>query len=408
MRNKTLLLISLLLLAPALSSCKRLAGGKQPETQTTTATAEFAFKIKNVPVESGRLVDQRTIAARVEPTHDSRIAASAGGKVVSVLVDVGDSVEKGQTLIQLDDSNYRNQLENARLALQKARLNLSSTEKRIQEQEGQLISQRQAAKDNLELTQKKLDEVKALYAIGAAAANDVQQLEVALEQAKANYAAAEAAYKKWLRSRDEDLKQLRLQVDQASVAVKQAEKALADTRITAPFAGEVADRFVDVGAFVGPGAPTVRLVSGPQEVSFKLPPDDVSRLLNDDLKLLYLGREYPLQILRTSPVPGQDLLTRVTAKPLDESGLPLGAAGTVAYSLLVGEGTLVPAGALRSENGQTYVFAAENGKARAYAVELVGESKGTAVINGLPEEVNEVIYPLPQDLTDGSPVEVVR
>ena len=408
MRASRLLLIALLLLVPAVSSCKRRSAREQTETPATIAASEFAFKVRLTPVENGRLVDERSIAARIEPTHDSRIAASAGGRVTEVLADVGDKVNKGQILIRLDDRNYRNQLENARLTLQKARLNLSATEKRIKEQEEQLLSQKQAAQNNLDLTKKKLEEVRALYEIGGASADDVRQLEIALEQARANYAAADAAYKRWLRSRDEDLQQLRLQVEQAGVAVRQAEQALADTKITAPFAGEIAERYAEVGSFVGPGAPTVRLVSGPRKVNFKLPPDDVSRLLGENLKLVYMGREYPLEVLRSSPVPGQDLLTKITARPLDEDGLPLGASGTVFYSLLIGEGTLLPAGSLRTEGGKTYVYAVEQGRARAYPVNLVGESKGMAVVKGLPADVEQVIYPLPQDLNDGSPVEVVR
>jgi len=409
MSARTWLLAALLLTAPALSSCKRLAG-KNDAASTTAAveTGDFAFKVSTTPITKGRLLDERTIPARVDPAHDARLAASVGGRVVEVLVDVGDRVEKGQTLVRLDDRNYRNQLENARLTLEKARLNLSSTEKRIGEQENQLKSQRRAAADNLALAKKRLEEIKALYQIGGAAANDVHQLEVALEQAKANYAAADAAYKKWLRSRDEDLKQLRLQVNQAAVAVRQAEQAVADARITAPFAGEVADRFVEIGAFVGPGAPTIRLVAGPQEVSFKLPPDDVSRLQSNDLELLYLGKAYPLELLRTSPLPGPDQLVKVVTRPGGESNLPLGASGSVAYSLLIGEGSLVPAGALRTEGGETFVFGVENGRAVAHPVLLVGESHGQAVVNGLPDSVDEVIYPLPQDLTNGSPVEVLR
>lgn len=401
-------LLASLLLSVVFTSCKRPGTGTEAKTPSTTTASSFAFKVRTAAVEKGRLLDERTIAARVEPSRDSRVAASVGGRVIEIPVEEGDRVEKGQILVRLDDRSYRNQLENTRLTLQKARLNLSSVEKQIEEQKGQVESQRLAAENNLKLTQKRLDEVRALYEIGGASANDVRQLEVALEQAKASFAAADAAYRRWQRSHDEDLKQLRLQVEQAAVAVKQAEQALADARITAPFAGEVAGRFVDVGVFVGPGTPTIRLVAGPQKVVFKLPPDDVARLLPDHLVLRYLGREYPLELLRTAPVPGQDLLTKVTARPLENSGLPLGASGTVAYSLLIGEGDLVPSGALRTTEGRTVVYSAISGKAVAYPVRLVGESRGRAVVSGLPEDVAQVIFPLPQDLTAGAPVEVLQ
>ncbi len=407
MKTKATLLLAALALSFGLSSCKRLSGGQTQQTPAAAVSRSFAYKVKLSPVKQGRLLDTRNIAAQVEPTHDSRVAATVGGQVSAVFVDVGDAVKKGDVLVQLDDRNYRNQLENARLALQKARLNLDSTKKRLAEQEGQIASQRQAAKENLDLTRKKLDEIRSLYEIGGAAALDVRSLEVAYEQAQANYAAADAAYKKWLRSKEEDLRQLGLQVQQAEVALKQAEQAVADARITAPFSGEVAERFVEVGAFVGPGAPAVRLIAGPPEIRFKLPPDEVARLVEGELVFKYLGREYPLELKRTSPVPGRDLLTSIVAAPTAESDLPLGASGTVQYSLLVGEGSLIPAAAIRTDESGSAVFTVSNGRAVRRAVEVIGESRGVAVVSGL-DDVTGVIYPLPQDISDGSPVEVLR
>ena len=222
MRSKWILLV-LPALVLGLSSCKRLAGGETTATPQTEAAVSFAYKVRTVPLREGTLTDVRTAPARVEPARDSRLAATVGGRVTKVYVSEGDRVRQGQVLVQLDDENYRTQLDNARLNLEKAELNLEASKKRIAEQGAQLEAQLKAAQDNVELTRRKLDEVRALLAIGGASEIDVQNLEVALQQAEANLAVADAAYRRWLRSKDEDLKQLALQVEQAQVAVRYAE-----------------------------------------------------------------------------------------------------------------------------------------------------------------------------------------
>ncbi|WP_456411097.1 efflux RND transporter periplasmic adaptor subunit [Oceanithermus sp.] len=405
MRSKWILL-ALPVLVLGLSSCKRLTGGETTATPQTEAAVSFAYKVRTVPLREGTLTDVRTAPARIEPARDSRLAAAVGGRVTKVYVSEGDRVHQGQVLVQLDDKNYRTQLDNAQLNLEKAELNLEASKKRIAEQGAQLKAQLKAAQDNVELTRRKLDEVRALLAIGGASEIDVQNLEVALQQAEANLAAADAAYRRWLRSKDEDLKQLALQVEQARVAVRQAEQAVRDARITAPFDGEVAERYAEVGAFVGPGAPVARLIAGPQDVQFKLPPDEVARLDPTSLKLYYLGTSYPLELERTSPVPAQDQLVRLTARPAETADLPFGASGTVEYKLTLGQGTLVPAAAVRTQEGRRLVYVPEDGRAVAYPVEVVAEARGTAAVRGL-EGVSEVIYPVPQDLSDGEAVEVL-
>ena len=54
-----------------------------------------------------RLEDKINLPAQVEPFEDLLVKAEVPGQVVTVLVEEGQTVEKGQVLIQLDDRDYR-------------------------------------------------------------------------------------------------------------------------------------------------------------------------------------------------------------------------------------------------------------------------------------------------------------
>ena len=58
------------------------------------------------------------------PNDDVSVSFSAGGKVVEVLVDVGDAVQAGDILARLDDADARETMADADLQVQQAEINL--------------------------------------------------------------------------------------------------------------------------------------------------------------------------------------------------------------------------------------------------------------------------------------------
>jgi len=403
------ILIALVLLA---GGCKKNSSQSSKTTAVTVTKSlepdAFVFKVRTVAVKNGPLEAVREASGQIEPNRSVQVASSLGEKVVSVPVHEGEQVAKGQLLVQLDDRSYRDQVNRAELAVEQARVALASAERRVAEQGSHLKSQLQAAVQNMQNAKKRYNEARQLLQLGGIAPVEVDALLAAYEQAKANAAAAEAAYKRWQRSKNEDLAQLRVQLRQAQVGLEQAKRTLNNTSILAPFDGQLAERYVDAGAFVGPGTPVVKLVAGPRNVIFRLPPQEVASMNRDGLEMLYLGRIYPLELDRTSPVPGQDRLVRVYARPLSEAeSLPFGGAVQVRYRLLLANGPQVPSAAIRVREGQAYVYTVKNGHALAIPVEIVAESEGQVVLTA-DELPDRIIFPLPQDLRNGVPVEVLE
>jgi membrane fusion protein (multidrug efflux system) len=211
-------------------------------------------------------------------------------------VDVGDyqSVQAGQTLIELDDEDYQATLDQAQAALaaSKAALEDNQAAKRIQDAQIEVatagVVQAQAeinaAKAGIASTSPELDrslaELHRQQALFDTKAATHQQLEAATAQEgqliglidarKADLARAEGALsasqsqleaakreREGLNTKD-DVYKADIEAKKAAIVVAQVN--LAYTRIAAPAAGTVGERHVLAGQLVAPGTQVIDLV----------------------------------------------------------------------------------------------------------------------------------------------------
>lgn len=139
----------------------------------------------------------------VRPGKRAVLSTRIAGTLISVNVEPGDAVEAGDLLAETDAREV-----NAGIAA--ARANISAAESAVQ----------QARQDHQRL--------KRLYEEDLIARVRVEQAQVQLDQLKAKRQQAQS---------DLDARQ----------------STLSYARITAPFAGQIAETLVDAGSFVGPG-----------------------------------------------------------------------------------------------------------------------------------------------------------
>ena len=211
-------------------------------------------------------------------------------------VHVGDyqSVKAGQTLIELDDDDYRATLDQARAALaaSEAALEDNQAAKRIQDAQIDAakagVVQAQAAIDaakagiasvspELDRAQTELHRQQALFDAKAATHQQLEaataqegQLSGLVEARKADLARAEGALatsqsqleaakrqREALNTKDDVYK---ADIDAKKAAIVVAQVNLAYTRITAPADGTVGERHVLAGQLVAPGTQMIDLV----------------------------------------------------------------------------------------------------------------------------------------------------
>jgi RND family efflux transporter MFP subunit len=67
-------------------------------------------RVITLTLKPRRLKDKINLPAEVEPYEDLWVKAEVRGQVVKILVEEGQTIQKGQILIQLDDRDYRTRL----------------------------------------------------------------------------------------------------------------------------------------------------------------------------------------------------------------------------------------------------------------------------------------------------------
>ena len=200
-----------------------------PEDRAETLTFREARTVTRSITEYYKAV------GTVRPESESRIESQIRAQVESIHVGPGDSVERGDIMVTLDDRQPVSRLEKARQALKGA--------KAARSQAAQQVESAKAAFNEARLNYQRVQEY-----IKADAATSKE-----LENAESNYLQAKAGLSKARQALVETESGIR----RAENAVEEAEVELEFTRITAPMEGEVIRRMVEPGDLALPGKPLV-------------------------------------------------------------------------------------------------------------------------------------------------------
>lgn len=249
-----------------------------------------AVAVRAVPALRGTITVRGSYAGEVAARARVDVVSRIGGIVAEILVREGDLVQRGQVMAQLDPKELRFQAEQARASadtqrvqVEQARVTLATQQARLAqllagpppEQIRQAEETVRQARANLEYSRQQLKRAEELYAQGFVSGQAVETARLDVVLAEARLRSAEEQLN-LLRGgpRPEEIDVARKQVEQAEVALRQAQSQLAQAEITlrqaqtllaestvrAPAAGTVGRRLVDPGATVTPATPLLQLV----------------------------------------------------------------------------------------------------------------------------------------------------
>jgi multidrug efflux pump subunit AcrA (membrane-fusion protein) len=242
------------------------ACSKQSQTVNAQQNASTA-----IPVASAQAT-VRTVPASFEetgtfnPDETSDVAPLVAGRVITTPVDVGDFVQQGQVICELDHRDAQLKLDQAKAQLDQAVFALRQAQSRIGVTEGadfdaDKVPEVAAARANYEsaVAQAKLAAADAKRYEGLVRTGDVSRstyekartqqetAEAQVNAAKQQYeAAANLARQSY---RGVEWSQASLEGVRSQLA--QAQKGLEDTTIRAPFDGYITARTVSAGEYVG-------------------------------------------------------------------------------------------------------------------------------------------------------------
>ena len=152
------------------------------------------------------------------------VASRFPGRVAKLLAREGDSVQAGQVLVQLDDTQVRTQVGQARAAV------------------AALAAEVEMAKRNAQQAQRDTERFRELRSEGSASAHEAERAELAARVAQDRLASAQA------------------QLTRTRAALAEAESVRADLTVRAPANGTVTTRMADVGEVVAAGSVLFTLV----------------------------------------------------------------------------------------------------------------------------------------------------
>ncbi len=192
--------------------------------------------------------------------HTSLISPKETGYVKEVLFQDNQKVMPGDLLVVIDDHDFQVKVAQAeaQVLLEKARIRTLETDKLTQDakirQETASIS---AAEADLERAAKDLKRFGNLAEEGAVSAQTRDTAESAHKQANAHRDKVRSARQEaesHLAALDAQIEETRARIKAAEANLELARINLANTRITAPIAGIIGNRSVQVGQLVKPGS----------------------------------------------------------------------------------------------------------------------------------------------------------
>jgi RND family efflux transporter MFP subunit len=363
MIRRTQCIAALLVTLIALAGCARAPAQEEEATPTPIPTPIVPIK-PTYRVQRGEVVKTLEFTGRIAPVVEEELFFRTSGYVAAVYVKRDERVQAGDLLAELETTDLKNQLAQARADLEAIQL---STERQIAEAEANLRTAelhlavikaddpepavtiasvaleraQMGLQDAQKARQEALDQpwLRDPEKVREAADRQVREAELSLEVAEAQYQQALQArrvhnYNLQIQEQEVELARQRLQeleagldLKRAQLTVERLEAQLADAQVVAPFDGLVLSLHVTEGRMADAYKPMM-IIADPTELEISAEPmDKQMRELTEGMPVTVApvsrpGDEIPGHIRRlpypyggggrTGGVEEEDTSTRVT------------------------------------------------------------------------------------------------
>lgn len=333
MKKRTLWIVLLLvvLLAAAVLLTQRRAGPGLPTAPSATVPALLELGESDVlTVRTEQLAIGLPITGTLKASQTALVKARVAGELMDLTVREGDTVRAGQVLARIDPTEYQARWRQAQ-------------------------QQADAARAQMDIAQKQLDNNEALVRQGFISQTALQTSMMGLQGARASYQSALAA---------------------ADVA----RKALEDATLKAPIDGQVAQRLAQPGERVGIDARLLEIVNLSQfEVEAALPAQDAGAVQPGmQAQLRVEGGELAVsaRVLRINPsTQGGSRSVLVYLGVAGAPGLRQGAFVQGLLGTRTVQALAVPLSSIRTDKPQPYVQVIEGQTVRHVPVQTGARSE---------------------------------
>ena len=200
------------------------------------------------------------ITGQVE-VDEIRIAGKVPGRIAEFLVEEGQSVKEGDTLVRIYSPEVLAKLEQAEAAKAAAEAqNQKAIAGARKEQKEGAYELWQKAKAGLEVAEKSFARVEKLFKEGVVPAQKYDEVLAQLKAMQATERAARSQYDMAINgAQREDKMATQALVARASGAISEVDAYMKESALLAPSAGTVSEIFPHKGELVGTGAPIMNI-----------------------------------------------------------------------------------------------------------------------------------------------------
>lgn len=381
-RNRITALLLTAVLALSLTAC----GVK--ETVEEVPPAGTAVQV--VTVTQGSIATENKVSGKISADNESTIMVATSAKCTAVYANAGDEVSAGDVICTLD-------LGSTLSSYNAATISYNSSVQSYQDQKAVFDAQ-------INLYQKNVDDLKALFEIGAASQVEIDQAELQLKSAIA--------------TRNSTLSQLEAGMQSAKANVEQLSTALENVdskgNVIAPISGTLVTMNAVENSFVSTSMP-VAVIDGADQMKVVVSVSEtlVPKLAAGDTADVYISSidqsfTATIRSVERAANVQTKLYTVTLGIPADVTGLLSGMFADVTFHTDVSENTIVvPTEAILTSNDVQYVYVVENDTARYVEVTTGLTGSGvTEITSGLT--AGEQLVTVGQAyLADGDPVRIV-
>jgi len=355
MKRKQLILLGgvLLFAAVLMTAC----GAEKEEKKET------ALPVSITEVAKGDLIQTEDIPATIEAKMVVDVVPKLAGRVASVHVEEGQTVKKGQLLVQLETRELEIQLAQAQAALMSAKNALAQARSGIKQAE---LSYNNAKSS--------FERMEQLYQQQIISQQDYENAKLQFEIAKSTYEAAKQQMEIDPATGDQYLEAT---VKQAEASVALIKANLDNARIVAPISGTVTSVMVDPGEMAGGGVAVSISDMSTVVATANITQKNIDKIKQgQEVKLTIGSLEYPGSYKITKLVPAADDSNTYKLEvsiPNPDNSIKPGMTATIqAVTNQIKDVIVLPRDAVVKKSGKEIVWVVNDNKVKAVEV-VTGE-----------------------------------
>jgi RND family efflux transporter MFP subunit len=258
--------------------------------EAVKAARSSALVVSVVKPTPGARTADFMLPGSIQAIQEAPIYSRVDGYLKRRLVDIGDRVQSGQVLAEIDTPDLDQQLAQARAAAAGSEASLAQARSGLQQARATLQHNHATA----EYARTNLSRWRALRERNLVAQQDVDDRQIAFDSSQADVAAAEAN----VESLQSSVIAAQANVDASRANVQRLIELQAFQRVRAPFAGVITVRFVDAGALISAGSsstttPMFRLAQTDDLRVFVNVPQTFMTAIVPGMRVQVLVREFP-------------------------------------------------------------------------------------------------------------------